>query len=97
MFLSKNNLMEFFSEKTELPDVLLSTAQGGILKLEEGAQVLPISDCSNEEINRKSTKLIELAKQTLSGEKQLLQVMSYFCYINEILVYNSFIFKEAYS
>ncbi len=62
------------TEKTELPDEIIKTVQGEVLKQDEGVQILPINDCSKEEINQNSTRLIQKASQAYSNERQILQV-----------------------
>lgn len=62
------------SEKTELPDEIIKTVQGEVLKQDEGVQILPIDDCSKEEINQNSARLIQKANQAYSNEKRVLQV-----------------------
>ena len=54
---------EYLSEKTEMPDELIKTAQGEVLKQDEGDQIIEINDCSNDDINQNSKRLIEKTKQ----------------------------------
>ena len=65
---------EWLSEKTEMPDELIENAAGEILHQDEGVQILPISDCSKDDINQNSRRLIQQAAQQYLAERQVLQV-----------------------
>jgi len=58
-----NHVDEFLSEKTEMDDQIIKTAQGEVLKQDEGDQIIEINDCSNDDINQNSKRLIEKTKQ----------------------------------
>ena len=58
-----------------MPDELIKTAQGEVLKQDEGAQIIEINDCSNDDINQNSKRLIQKTKQEYNNlyERQLFQ------------------------
>jgi len=53
---------------------MVDNALGEILQQDEGVQILPISDCSRDEINQNSKRLIQQAAQLYLAERQVLQV-----------------------
>ncbi len=57
-----------------MPDEMVDNALGEILQQDEGFQILPISDCSRDEINQNSKRLIQQAAQLYLAERQVLQV-----------------------
>jgi hypothetical protein len=71
---------EYLSEKTELPDELIKTAQGEVLKQDEGAQINEINDCSHDDINQNSKRLIQKTRQEFnSGNNHKRQLFQKHC------------------
>ena len=59
-----------------MDDQIIKTVQGEIIKQDEGVQILEINDCTRQDINENSKRLIQKMKQKLSNnsfERQIFQ------------------------
>jgi len=74
-----NHVDEFLSEKTEMDDQIIKTAQGEVIKQDEGGQIQEINDCSHNDVNQNSKRLIQQHKQQFNNgngnlsERQIFQ------------------------
>ncbi len=70
---------KYVSEKNKIPSKVLTNlsrkVSGEVVYEAEKSQLLPLTDCSDENINEISKRLLQKVSQEYADEKQLLQVL----------------------